>query len=352
MTFLLPGLLGLGAALLALPVLIHLWSRRPATLVRVGSVKLLAGARPSQARRPALTDIPLLLLRLAIVAAAGLAAAGLARPAGAVGQTRLALVAPLGATTERLADSLAAAGWQVHWLDVGLPAITAPTVSAARDAAAPIAAVATWSLLRDAARRFASVDSVLVLAPRTVAALDGAPTALPFAVRWEHLAVDDRTTTPVRARLHVRDATPRDSARLFAALAVVTASAGRTFERAGDDEPADVTLRIVPDLTGIPDADDPAAPLRHDAALGAWLVPAAALAEASIAEPLAYALRLRRDEPSTIVLPAAAVAPGGVAQADAHEWRSLHAWLGALALVLFAVERLVAAGRLRTGDAA
>lgn len=352
MTFLLPGLLGLGAALLALPVLIHLWSRRPATLVRVGSVKLLAGARPSQARRLALTDIPLLLLRLAIVACAGLAAAGLARRAGAVSPTRLALVAPLGATTQRLADSLAAAGWPVHWLDVGLPAIDAPTAEAMTEPAAPIAAVATWSLLRDAARRFAGVDSVLVMAPRTVAALDGAPAALPFALRWEHVPVDARTTTPIRARLHLADATPRDSARLLTALAVVTSSANRTFDRAGDDESADATIRIVPDLAGAPDADDPASPLRYDAALGAWLVPAAALADASIAEPLAYVLYLRREEPSTLVLPTAAVAPDTVASGDAHGWTSLHAWLGTLALVLLAVERLVATGRLRTGDAA
>ncbi|HEY6222774.1 MAG TPA: BatA domain-containing protein, partial [Gemmatimonadales bacterium] len=60
-------------AALAVPIALHLWSRRSGRAVRVGSIRLLGGAPPAMARRPRLHDPWLLALRCALLAALVLA---------------------------------------------------------------------------------------------------------------------------------------------------------------------------------------------------------------------------------------------------------------------------------------
>jgi len=105
-------------ASLAVPLALHLWSRRTGRAVRVGSIRLLSGSPPPMVRRPHLYDPWLLALRCALLAALVLA---LARPYWAPhGQTApppWALVATDVVDRAGLVDSLDRAGRTVRPLD-------------------------------------------------------------------------------------------------------------------------------------------------------------------------------------------------------------------------------------------
>src|SRR5262245_37322183 len=106
-----------GLASLAVPIALHLWSRRTGRAVRVGSVRLLSGSPPPMARRPRLHDPWLLALRCALLAALVLA---LARPYWAPRHRTAptwALVATNVVDRGGLVDSLERAGRTVHPLD-------------------------------------------------------------------------------------------------------------------------------------------------------------------------------------------------------------------------------------------
>lgn len=106
-----------GLAALTLPIALHLWSRRTGRALRVGSIRLLAGAPPPLARRPRLYDPRLLALRCAMLAALVLA---LARPYWAPrhqSTATWALVATDVVDRARLVDSLRHSGKSVRALD-------------------------------------------------------------------------------------------------------------------------------------------------------------------------------------------------------------------------------------------
>ncbi len=97
----------LAAALaMAIPILLHLRDQRPPTVVRVGSVADL-NASIAARRRHQLHDIPLLLLRCAIII---LGAIYLAGPQLTVRDTAGRRVAVIPTGLERVGDSLLAAG--------------------------------------------------------------------------------------------------------------------------------------------------------------------------------------------------------------------------------------------------
>lgn len=172
-----PALLwGTGAVLV--PVAIHFWSHRPARVIRVGSIRLLAQTLPARARRLALTDLPLLLLRAGIVLAVALAAAGIAWQSRGAAPGDLALLDPALAGADgftHLSDSLAAAGIERRWLAPGLPAL---------DATVPTAGTGNvWPLLAEADARFGG-RRLVVAAERTAARYAGPRPALASEVRW------------------------------------------------------------------------------------------------------------------------------------------------------------------------
>jgi aerotolerance regulator-like protein len=106
-----------GLASLAVPLALHLWSRRTGRAVRVGSIRLLSGAPPPMARRPRLHDPWLLALRCALLAALVLA---LARPywtTRRVTAPTWALVATDVVDRAGLLDSLERTGRTVRPLD-------------------------------------------------------------------------------------------------------------------------------------------------------------------------------------------------------------------------------------------
>lgn len=339
-TLLAPALAGLGAALVLLPVALHLWSRRPARVVEVASLTLLAGAPPSQARRLSPSDWPLLLLRTAIVACAALAAGGLAWRGGALGREPVALVDPAVVGAARLADSLVAAGRPVRWLVPGLPRHEAATPAPAGPGTTPL-----WPLLLDAATTLPEADTLLVAATRSAAGLVGARPAVPVPVRWLDVAPVPATGAPadtvtlcVQREPGIGDG---DVRRLEAAVAVAGEVTGQAVRvRTGGGCPHGVVRLVAADRAAGTLADGP---FRLDPVLGEWRLPVAQLNDPGLADALIARLGLRARERAWQPVSASQAGPITTAAIAApRRTRSLAFVPGLLALVLLGVERVVA----------
>lgn len=138
----LTGLLALGV-----PLVLHLWNRRPTTVVRIGSLRGLAGPPGPRALGRRLEDIPLLLLRLAVLAAVVLGLAGLAvRRAATGGGVSVLLVDPLllddslAVFSDPMVDSLRRTGEPIHLLAPGFPMLGGGSVPSG-------GAESVWALL-------------------------------------------------------------------------------------------------------------------------------------------------------------------------------------------------------------
>ena len=114
----------LGLVLLAVPLAIHLRPQRTRQVVRVGSVRHLAGASPPSRSGLRLTEPVLLALRLAVVALLVLLLAGpfLRRSSAAAGRKVALVAAPAAdsaaaALVRRIADSLVREGFSPQQLD-------------------------------------------------------------------------------------------------------------------------------------------------------------------------------------------------------------------------------------------
>lgn len=118
-----------GLVALAVPLVLHLWNRRPTAVVRIGSLRGLAGPPGPRSLGLRLDEVPLLLLRLAILAVVVLGLAGLAvrmantEPAS----VRVLLVDPhvladsLAVYSDPVVDSLRRGGVPVRLLAEGFP---------------------------------------------------------------------------------------------------------------------------------------------------------------------------------------------------------------------------------------
>lgn len=277
MGFAAPGLLWALAAL-AVPIAIHFWSRQPARIVRVGSVRLLADAQPARARRFALTDILLLLLRCLILLLVVLAIAGLGLLGSRARGGRAALVEPTLLTdpaNARTVDSLRAAGLDVRALRPGLPPLGAGA-SAAEPRATDV-----WSLLQDAVASGPRADTLLVLAPRAARWYPGARPALGAAVTWLPAREAVAATPPIRATRVLVVAVPSRAEDVRVVLAALEAAV--TAHGAA----VDVRRPSVPDSATVHDAD--------------WIV--------VLGAPLAPALLAATTDGATIIADAAAAAP-------------------------------------------
>lgn len=184
---LLPG--GLFAlAALAVPLLIHLLSRRPSRTVRVGSIRFLQPSISQRFRSLRLSDWPLLLLRAAIIA---LLALLLARPvirtSGLVGEAPAGwiLVEPqaLPITADDslwpMLDSLAAGDFSLRLLAPGFEPVAAEVEVTEHAGIADI-----WSLLREADLLLAAGRPIHVVAAPRLAALQGERPQLAREVVW------------------------------------------------------------------------------------------------------------------------------------------------------------------------
>jgi len=165
---------------LAIPIALHLWSRRPRRLIQVGSLRHLNQLPRPHARTASLSQPLLLLLRLAALTTIVVALAGprlRGRPLGL--QPQLTLVEP-ALLADPVLDSLRQARATVRLLAPGLPEITL----SATGSAAPHAATPLWQALAEADRLVASGGTIDLFArPRLVALGEQRP-AIRATVRW------------------------------------------------------------------------------------------------------------------------------------------------------------------------
>lgn len=171
----------------AVPLALHLWSRRPNTVVQVSSVRHLLDLPTARRWSRKLTEPLLLLLRLTVVALLALA---LARPRLA-GFTSghggpLVLLDPRllsdsqALASDPLLDSLRKAGDKVRLLTAGLPAtpIAKPALWYKEEPAA------IWDLVAQADRGLAPDNGLIVIGRPSPDRLGGVRPQLGAPVRW------------------------------------------------------------------------------------------------------------------------------------------------------------------------
>lgn len=211
-----PGWLA-GLVSLAVPLALHLWSRRGGRPIRVGSIRLLQGAEPATKRSWAIQDAPLLLVRTATLSALVLALAGpywTPSPSVPAGR-RWALVATEVAQPNALIDSLTRAGFDVHPLDGAPP-------------------LGLWAALREADRSAPRGTRFEVFAPDRLRYFRGERPAIAAALEWH--------VRPPRS--HVTGAQPRAAIRPIAILA--------DADRADDARYVAAALETAALATGMP----------------------------------------------------------------------------------------------------
>jgi hypothetical protein len=198
----------IGLTSLAVPLALHLWSRRGGRPIRVGSVRLLLGVQPPTRRHWAVQDVPLLLVRCALLASLVVALAGPYWAPQEASDGRWALVASDVARREELVDSLTRAGMDVHLLDSPLSAPGRPQN--------------LWAALREADRAAPRGTRFEVFAPDRLRYFRGGRPAVAAAVEWHvRPPVRAATTAPPRAAPRVvtvlADADRSDDARYVTA---------------------------------------------------------------------------------------------------------------------------------------
>lgn len=287
-------------ATLAIPLVLHLWSRRPRRLVRVGSVRHLSGLPEARARSARLAQPLLLLLRLLILAAVVFALAGPRIRGTPLGlPSALVLVDP-ALFGDPVLDSLEAAHAAVRLLVDGLPEATLPMRLRGRPVARP------WAALREADGLVARGGTLHVYARPRLVTLDATRPALHAAVVWHAPA-------PAPATRWVADLAraPHDS---LAALLGEGDAAGVTWQalRVADTSalpapvgraPRDLARRRVA-LPGLPAGDS-------------------ALARASLAavgEALGEEVELAGSAGIVLTLDPATIAPGALADTLLARW--------------------------------
>lgn len=218
------------AAAVVLPIVLHLWARRPPATVAVGSVRFLGAGEPRQARRALLHDLPLLLLRCAVISLAALLLAGPRwRGSPAAGSAQLALVLPAVASaaasdqalTARL-DSLGATGTDLRAAVTGLPRLV-------RGAPPDTAATDLWARLVEADASLPPGTTLLVVGTPTLPMLAGTRPALGRTVRWLPMGPVPATGSFAADTFRVVLAAPAARAADTAAVrAAIEAAAGAT----------------------------------------------------------------------------------------------------------------------------
>ena len=190
-----------GLAALALPLALHLWSRRTGRPIRIGSIRLLAGAPLATARSWRIQEPWILLLRCVVLAALVVALAGpYWAPRDAAGPT-WALVADDVADRAALTDSLQHAGIVVRPLD----------------------SANFWMALREADRAAPPGTRFLVFAPALLRNFRGARPVIGSAVEWHSRPAADAGAPPAVQRMGARvvalyaDPGRREDARYVAA---------------------------------------------------------------------------------------------------------------------------------------
>jgi hypothetical protein len=172
-----------GLLALAIPLALHLWSRRPGRVLRVGTTRHLGALPPVRRLSLRLTERLLLALRLGVFALVALALAEPSLPLPGGGSAApVVLVAPevrgdsrawLG---DRRLDSLRRSGAELRLLVAGVPEIDAETVAAPE--------IPLWDLVAEADRRLAPGRPFVVVAAARPSALGPRRPVLGRPVTW------------------------------------------------------------------------------------------------------------------------------------------------------------------------
>lgn len=177
--------LGLTALLaLAVPLVIHLLSRKPGKTVKVGSIRLLESSESRRLKSLRLTDVPLLLLRALLLAALAFL---LAQPVwikkknnAQLKPTGWILIAPelLGRAPDRqvdhLIDSLLTEGNELHLLAADFPSLKMASGGSLGDLEADSnEPLHLWSLLREIDAALPANAPLWVFAPDRLALIHG-----------------------------------------------------------------------------------------------------------------------------------------------------------------------------------
>ena len=185
----------LALASLLVPLLIHLWSKGTGPRVQVGSLRFLEATEQRRLRTVRLTRIPLLLVRMLLLAVLVLLLARPAwvgPPAGAGAPEHWVLVhpdVPASLAPERwyrTLDSLAGGGATLRRMAPGFPPLDLDEVGRAESAAVDV-----WSLLREVDWRLPDGAALTVVAPSRLADLRGVRPSLRSPVAWITVADDE-----------------------------------------------------------------------------------------------------------------------------------------------------------------
>lgn len=363
-------------AALAVPVLIHWVRRSERQEVMFAALRWLGRAnRPRQQRY--LHDLPLLLLRLLLLATLALLLAAPARESHGEPGSASVLVSPaIDAAAARAAVAAPTADWR--WLAPGFPPLDAP-----RPLPSPPA-----SLIREADAQLPRGTRLTVVIPQTIDAPDAGALRLAHAVTWTPLpgpsspaAEPARPPPPLQLAIHGA-AGHADSLRVVRALAAAWRAGGREVRL--DETPAgppasDTALQIRLDVSE-PDAatlrwveqggrllvtaagrtsgvvvltDESGRPLLYEAAVGrghrfsmpAALTPAAVPALADPSFPRRLLAALLPAPASAATAEARQLQPQTIEPAPPGPYRPLAPALALAAALLFLLERLWASRR-------
>lgn len=176
-------------AALIVPLALHLWSRRPRQVIRVGTLRHLGEVPPARARSTRLSEPLLLLLRLLILAAIVFALAGPRIRGATLGRPARLLLLDPALHADPLLDSLNAARATVRLISPGLPERRLP-LAPADTAAEPLL---FWDALRQADRLVADGGTLDLYARPRAARLGAVRPALRSMVRW-HVPAAEATS--------------------------------------------------------------------------------------------------------------------------------------------------------------
>jgi hypothetical protein len=230
------------SALLALlgllvPVAIHLWNRRPGREVAVGSLRWLTAGANRRLRNLRPEQLPLLLLRAALLAVLAVALAGpVWRQAVPAGRGQALVSAQLVGTPAFIRlrptlDSLRRRGYALRWLAPGFPLVPPATWRADslasqggdRGADEPDSATEpfTWARVRQAAEAFPG-QPLYVVTTAALREFQGSHPALAGTITWHILPV-----APPVAWLEAAASPRADSLRLLLGQSRATQTAFR-----------------------------------------------------------------------------------------------------------------------------
>ncbi|GAB3827564.1 BatA domain-containing protein [Hymenobacter jeollabukensis] len=187
---------------LLVPLAIHLWNRRPGRVVPVGALRWLTAGANRRMRRLHLTQWPLLLLRLTVVAvlAAALLGPRWQRPARPARPQVLvspeALASPSWPLLRSTVDSLRRRGAELRLFAPGFPRLADSVASQpqplANNSDSSTITAWFWPLAAEAADSFPS-QPLYLFTSASLAHFAGSRPALPPRLRWQLLPLDSAT---------------------------------------------------------------------------------------------------------------------------------------------------------------